>query len=285
MPWIWIRARLAAITIQARHGRRYPNHSETLSEAGDNICQAAATTQQSDLNAEGPVEAVLDKGHHSDDVLLTLKLWGVRAYCSEADRGRRCWKNKDEEKTAVYQNRHRIRGERGKRLLRQRGERVERSFAHLYETGGMRRTHLRRHGNILKRLLIHAAAFNPGLVIRRIAAAGTPRQMRECLETLHHTLWLLCALDSATYVRQFRQFTITSVTGCNRVTPERIGFLSAFDPLCSTRKSLQTRAASGCISAASSRTAPLKARSWDLRSLAKSTRFDIRLLRDPCSLT
>jgi hypothetical protein len=66
----------------------------------------------------------------------------------------------------VYANRRRIRGARGRRLMRQRGERIERSFAHLYDTGGMRRTHLRGHANILKRLLIHAggsAASSRGL--------------------------------------------------------------------------------------------------------------------------
>ncbi|GIK17757.1 MAG: hypothetical protein BroJett003_27210 [Planctomycetota bacterium] len=47
--------------------------------------------------------------------------------------------------------------------MRRRGERVERSFAHCYDTGGMRRTHLREHPNILKRLLIHAAGFNSPL--------------------------------------------------------------------------------------------------------------------------
>jgi transposase len=176
---------------------------ETLCEAGENICEAAATTQKSEVSAEGPIEAVLDKGYHSNDVLLTLKQWGARVYCSEPDRGRRCWKNKHEEKKAVHQNRRRIRGQRGKRLLRQRGERVERSFAHLYETGGMRRTHLRRHGNILKRLLIHAAAFNLGLVMRKIAGAGTPRGMRECVERLQSVLWFLCALDSVSHVQRF----------------------------------------------------------------------------------
>ncbi len=75
---------------------------------------------------------------------------------------RRNWKHKEEKKAAVYQNRRRIRGERGKRLLRQRSEGVERSFAHLYGTGGMRRTDLRRQANILKRLLIHAAHSIPG---------------------------------------------------------------------------------------------------------------------------
>lgn len=45
----------------------------------------------------------------------------------------------------------------------------------MYETGAMRRTHLRRHDNIIKRLLIHAGAFNLGLVMRKISGRGTPR--------------------------------------------------------------------------------------------------------------
>jgi hypothetical protein len=95
------------------------------------------------------------------------------------ERGRRSWKGKAEEQAAVYANRRRIRGERGKRLLRQRGEKIERSFAHLYETGGMRRVHLRRYPNILKRLLVHVAAFNLGLVMRKLFGKGTPRGLQD----------------------------------------------------------------------------------------------------------
>ena len=62
--------------------------------------------------------------------------------------------------------------------MRQRGEKVERSFAHCYETGGMRRVHLRRHPNILKRLLVHVAAFNLGLVMRKVLGHGTPRGLQ-----------------------------------------------------------------------------------------------------------
>jgi hypothetical protein len=75
---------------------------------------------------------------------------------------------------AAYRNRRRIRGPRGLRLLRLRGERLERPFAHLYETGGMRRVHLRGHSNIRKRLLIHAGAFNLGLPMRQLIGVGTP---------------------------------------------------------------------------------------------------------------
>jgi len=96
----------------------------------------------------------------------------------QPERGRRRWEGKAEEQAAVYANRRRIRGERGKKLLRQRGEKLERSFAHLYETGGMRRVHLRRHSNILKRLLVHVAAFNLSLVMRQKWGCGTPRGLQ-----------------------------------------------------------------------------------------------------------
>ena len=78
----------------------------------------------------------------------------------------------------MYRNRRRIRGSRGLRLLRLRGERLERPFAHLYETGGMRRLHLRGHTNIRKRVLIHAAGFKLGLLMRQPIGVGTPRGLQ-----------------------------------------------------------------------------------------------------------
>jgi transposase len=72
-----------------------------------------------------------------------------------------------------------MRGDRGQRLLRRRGEYVERTFAHVYDTGGMRRTHLRGHPNILKRLLIHVCGFNLGLVMRHLIGIGTPRGLQD----------------------------------------------------------------------------------------------------------
>ena len=116
-----------------------------------------------------------DRGYHSNEVLKDLKEVGVRSYVPEPDRGKRNWDGKQVEQAAVYGNRRRIRGARGKRLLKQRGEKLERSFAHLYETGGMRRTHLRGHENILKRLVVHAGGFNLSLIMRRELGAGTPR--------------------------------------------------------------------------------------------------------------
>ena len=84
----------------------------------------------------------------------------------------------------MYANRRRARGERGRRLQRQRGEKLERVNAHLYETGGMRRVHLRGHNNILKRLLIHVCALNLGLLMRTICGVGTPRGLQGGSATL-----------------------------------------------------------------------------------------------------
>ena len=92
----------------------------------------------------------------------------IRTYISEPGRGRQHWAGRQLEQQAVYANRRRARGDRGRRLQRQRGEKLERVNAHLYETGSMRRVHLRGHNNILKRLLIHVCALNLGLLMRAI---------------------------------------------------------------------------------------------------------------------
>jgi transposase len=123
-------------------------------------------------------EVVTDKGYHSNQTLVDLAAVGVRTYIAEPDRGRRTWKKKAAARDAVYANRRRIRGTRGLALLRRRSERLERPNAHLYETGAMRRTHLRGHTNILKRLLVHVGGFNLGLFMRTYFGVGTPRGLQ-----------------------------------------------------------------------------------------------------------
>ena len=116
--------------------------------------------------------------YHSNQTLLDLAAVGVRSYIAEPERGRRDWTTTPEAQGPVYGNRRRVRGARGQRLMRRRGEYVERSFAHVYDTGGMRRTHLRGHQNILKRLLVHASAFNLGVLMRQAFGRGTPRGLQ-----------------------------------------------------------------------------------------------------------
>ena len=146
--------------------------AEQLEEVGK---EAAADEQ---MNAQGLEEVVTDKGYHSGARLVDLQEIGVRSYIPEPKRKRRHWRGKAGEQAAVYANRRRIQGDKGKRLLRRRGELMERSFAHVYDTGGMRRTHLRGHRNILKRLLIHVAAFNLSLILRQEVGVGTPRSFQ-----------------------------------------------------------------------------------------------------------
>ena len=141
--------------------RRWPRPVITAAEQIETVLPAAVAVR----------ELVGDKGYHSNQVLLDLEAVGVRAYLSEPDRGRRNWCGKTAARDAVYRNGRRIRGARGQRLLRRRGERLERPFAHLSETGGLRRVHLRGHPNILQRLLVHTAGFNLGLLIGSPASA------------------------------------------------------------------------------------------------------------------
>ena len=141
---------VVAVNLAAADAGDTKTVAQTIAEAGEQIATVAGEPKSEGVNPEGPEEVVMDKGYHSNEVLAELAEWQVRTYCSEPDRGRRRWEGKADEQAAVYANRRRIRGERGKKLLRQRGEKVERSFAHLYETGGMRKVYLRRHPNILK---------------------------------------------------------------------------------------------------------------------------------------
>lgn len=148
---------------------------EAVENLGEVMIEAEAAGQVSDTPC---AELVADKGYHSNAVVTACQERGIRSYISEPNRGRRNWKNKAAAREATYANRRRIRGERGKALLRTRGEKIERSFAHCYESGAMRRLHLRGHPNILKRLLVHIAGFNLGLLMRKLSGFGKPRTLQ-----------------------------------------------------------------------------------------------------------
>ena len=97
----------------------------------------------------------------------------------------------------MYANRRRVEGERGKGLLRRRGELLERPFAHQYETGAMRRLHVRGRGNVAKRVLLQAAAFNLALILRSITKAGTPRGLADLKRNIVLALLRVLAALSA----------------------------------------------------------------------------------------
>ena len=175
---------IVGVTVQDADDGDTETSIETLIEAAEQI-EAVRP------DGDGLQEVVGDKGYHSNQALVDLEAVGVRSYISEPDRGRRNWKKKPEARAAVYRNRRRIRGARGLRLLRLRGERLERPFAHLYETGGMRRVYLRGHTNILKRLLIHTGGFNLGLLMRQLIGVGTPRGLQGRLSAVMAALLAL----------------------------------------------------------------------------------------------
>ena len=77
--------------------------------------------------------------------------------------------------------------------MKRRGLMLERPFAHCYETGGMRRLHLRGRDNIMKRLLIHIGAFNLSLVLRQQFGKGTPRGLQDLITFQYALLVLLIA--------------------------------------------------------------------------------------------
>ena len=147
------------------------------------------------VNAKGVEELVADKGYHAGEVLVAARELRVRTYIAEPERGRRKWAGKRVEQAAVYGNRQRIGGHRGKQLLRRRGELVERTFAHAYETGALRRLYVRGKQNVQKRLLLQAAACNLALLLRKMIGAGTPRAMQDAVA---HLLLVLLRLISAT---------------------------------------------------------------------------------------
>jgi transposase len=165
---------IVAVTLQGADEGDTTTIVETAIAAAEQIEDAQADVEE----PQSLEEIIADKGYHSNQTMVDLDDVGIRSYVSEPDRGRRDWSEAPEAQAPVYANRRRIRGRRGRRLLRQRGERIERSFAHLYDTGGMRRTHLRGHTNILKRLLIHAGGFNLGLAMRHLMGIGTPRGLQ-----------------------------------------------------------------------------------------------------------
>ena len=149
----------------------------TIAATSETLERLAAQPELQEKVAPAVEEVVADKGYHSNEMVCACADAAVRTYISEPKRGRRNWENKSVEKQAVYANRRRITNDRGKRLLRARGEKLERPFAHCYDRGGMRRIHLRGKENILKRLLVHVGGFNLGQVMRKLVGFGTPKEL------------------------------------------------------------------------------------------------------------
>ena len=173
---------------------------ETLPAAGVAVAEQIDTPTaqgQYKVQEQGMREVVTDKGYHSGASLAGMIAMGVRTYVSVPRQPRRNWEGKPDQQAAVYANRRRVEGERGKNLLRRRGELLERPFAHQYETGAMRRLHVRGRDNVSKRVLLQAAAFNLALILRSISGAGTPRGLADLKRKLFCALLRILGALSA----------------------------------------------------------------------------------------
>ena len=182
---------VVGVTVQSADEGDTITIQQTLPEAAEQLEAVAAVTNHA-VNVNE--EVVADKGYHSRMIVHDLETLEIRTYISEPDRGSQSWINQRAERDAVYANRRRIRGDWGKRLLRRRGELLERPCAHLYKTGGLRRAHVRGRTNVLKRLLVHASAFNLSLWMRSVFGVGTPRALQGravAISARLRTLWRL----------------------------------------------------------------------------------------------
>ena len=154
------------------------DESDTATLSGT-LVQAQAHTMLAGSESQIK-DAVADKGYHSTDNLVWCEGFGIRSYIPEREsRWRRTWSDKpSSHKHAVYGNRRRVKGDRGKRLGRLRSEYVERSFAHVCKTGGARRSWLRGLEDVTKRYLMYVAGKNLGVIMRTLFGMGKPKTLQ-----------------------------------------------------------------------------------------------------------
>jgi transposase len=145
----------------------------------DSVLKAQENLQGAKIETEIE-EAAADKGYHSAETIELSDALGLRTYIAEPKRKHeRVWTDKPAElKRAVYENRRRMKRAKGKRLGRLRSERVERSFAHVCDSGGMRRSWLKGLVDVTKRYLIAAAAHNLGRILRKLFGIGKPKTLQ-----------------------------------------------------------------------------------------------------------
>jgi transposase len=142
-------------------------------------------------------EAVADKGYHKAQTLAECQDWNTRTYIPEPKGKKYNWEDKPAAwRKATAANRRRVQGARSKRLQKKRSELVERSFAHVCETGGGRRTWLRGLTNVTKRYVLQVAAHNLGLLMRKLFGVGKPRTLQGAGTLLVWMAWCLYELSA-----------------------------------------------------------------------------------------
>lgn len=157
---------------------RHADESDTQTLA-DSVVEAQTHLNEAELEKHIE-EVVADKGYHSTDQLKRCQWLGLRTYVPEpkSPHKRKLKKLDKKKRQALLNNRKRTKRRKSKELQRKRSERVERSFAHMCDTGGARRTWLHGLDKVQKRFLITAVARNLGLLMRKLFGMGTPRGLQ-----------------------------------------------------------------------------------------------------------
>jgi transposase len=185
----------------------------------DSVVDAQAHLDEAEL--EKKIEEIVgDKGYHSTDQLELAESLGLRPYIPEpkSPHKRKLKKLSKSKRQALINNRKRSQRRKGKNLQCKRSELVERSFAHMCDTGGARRTWLRDLEKVQKRFLLTAAARNLGLIMRRLLGRGTPRGLAALLDAarLLQTAWLHIWRSMRSYRGYWR--LIVAPPGIRRLT-------------------------------------------------------------------
>jgi transposase len=182
-------------------------------ELGLHVLQAQGNINQAqDLPADSLTiqSATADKGYYAVTEMSLLQQEGIRTVISDPIKHRKLEKLSPEEAKAVRQARRSVRSKSGKKLLKKRGMHLERSFAHLLDAGGARRTTLRGLENLNKRFKLAAAIYNLSQLMRALWGVGTPKQWAAGVKTLG---WIL-----------YRLFVAGWSWIVNRITRWRAGF-------------------------------------------------------------
>ena len=187
----------------------------TLSLAEANLVLAGCETEIE--------EVVMDKGYHDNRLLADLTAQGARTSVPERREKSRIWTNKPEAYEEAFRaNRRRVRVNKGRQLNRWRSERCERTFAHVCETGGGRRSWLRGQTNVSKAHTFKCAAFNLGLLLRKVWGLSKPRNAAEGAAALFFALWSVCLMAAAITSRSLQRRIHCAWVRCRRMVTARV---------------------------------------------------------------
>jgi transposase len=176
----------------------HPGDQADHKEMATRVLEAQQTINQAckqPLDTLTATSVTSDKGYYAVDQLRALQQEGIRTVISDPIERRRVDKLEPQQQRVVRGARRSVKSQSGKALLRRRGMHIERSFAHILDCGGMRRTTLRGWENLNKRFKLAAAFYNLSQLMRKLFGFGTPKQLAAAMERGGRGLfWQLAAV-------------------------------------------------------------------------------------------